>query len=121
MGTQLDFVDQINGWLLVRKGVAYGSNPVDIYRTQDGGKTWEEVSAANAASGIPVGGIKTGMTFQNNGRGWVTGQQPTGAAIYYFSEDGGHGWDTKTIPVPKEYPSHYTTTYPPIFFNANDG
>ncbi len=113
---QIYFNDENNGWLLGLKGSAAGYNPVDIYRTDDGGKTWVAIS-----SNIPTIGPKNGIYFKNNSVGWVTGQQPTGKALYYLSKDGGQFWQTEGFQKDANIEGSFATTNHPIFVDKNIG
>jgi photosystem II stability/assembly factor-like uncharacterized protein len=97
---RLVFVDQHNGWLTVKISSAVGLSMV-IYRTNDGGVTWTEVSvpSANPGNGTP-GAIPVGctgeLTFTSALDGWVPATCPQGDQLF-SSRDGGRTWSQQTF------------------------
>ncbi len=119
------FVDPEHGWLLLATngGAGAGNEGIDIFRTNNGGQQWEKIatSGQQAASGIPGEGVKSGLTFQDQTNGWLTGST---AAIdhpwTYITHDGGRRWQEQALPlVPGLSNANYTTT-PPVF-SGSDG
>jgi photosystem II stability/assembly factor-like uncharacterized protein len=125
---QMTFVTNQNGWILVGRGVAAGSEGVDIYRTTDGGATWKLVSSANASNNpadptvLPFSGDKSGMSFVNATTGWVTGSEPATDFFYvYQTTDGGQTWHHQNLPLPSGVSDTIPSLYPPVFATAQDG
>jgi photosystem II stability/assembly factor-like uncharacterized protein len=70
------FYDEMHGWI--------GSNDSRLYRTQDGGETWEDLVIPNPNPGNTLSDI----FFANSNIGWaiiLTG-------LIYYTEDGGQTW-----------------------------
>lgn len=125
---QMTFVDAQHGWILVGRGVAAGSEAVDIYRTTDGGATWKLVSSANASNNpddpnvLPFSGSKSGMSFASATTGWVTGSEPAPDFIYlYQTTDGGQTWQHQDLPLPSGVSNLLTYVYPPFFADVQNG
>jgi len=128
----LKFLDPQYGWSLIGLGAAAGSEAVAIYRTTDGGDTWEQVSLTagipgqSTPSSLPFGCDKSGLGFVNPLTGWATGFCPGGPIFFYVSHDGGETWAPDMLPAPSGYPA---TLYsqcqcafnPPRFFSPQDG
>lgn len=122
---QIVFSNTQDGWLLVGKGAAAGSEAVDVLHTVDGGATWKLISAArytiqgNQPGTIPFGGDKTGISFVNPNTGWITGFSPAPFTWLYVTHDSGVTWQHQDIALPAS--AFGTTVFPPVFFNATDG
>lgn len=103
---QLSFTDPLHGWLLWDEGAAMGRNPVQVYRTTDGGAHWSLTAQSppmNSASsaGIPVGCDKTGITFASAAAGWMSSDCAVGlSGELLVSRDGGVTWEPQELPVP---------------------
>jgi photosystem II stability/assembly factor-like uncharacterized protein len=76
----LDFLDQQNGWVVVKLVSSSNFSIGKLYRTNDGGETWVEF---DSPMGEPV-------RFLDEKRGWIAGG-PAGDELY-CSEDGGKTW-----------------------------
>jgi photosystem II stability/assembly factor-like uncharacterized protein len=121
----INFVDDTHGWLAVSYGTAMGSEQVEIYQTINGGDTWTLVASSRqrTADGIPGGGIKTGLSFIDTNRGWLTGLWYGDTVWLYVTDDSGKTWKQQTIKVPSGYPTEggAVETQPPMFFGINTG
>jgi len=102
------------GWLVESLGIAMSQNPVRVYRSPDGGRSWS-LAARSArlpgdppsGSGLPLGCDKTGIAASPAGRGgqpgtgWITGFCPGSLAdAVLVSRDGGAHWASPTLPIP---------------------
>jgi photosystem II stability/assembly factor-like uncharacterized protein len=128
----LTFLNTQYGWTMIALGIGAGSEAVGIYRTSDGGDTWEQVSLTagipgqSTPSSLPFGCDKSGLTFATARTGWATGFCPGGPIFFFVSHDGGATWTRDTLPAPSGYPA---TLYsqcqcafnPPLFFSRLDG
>jgi photosystem II stability/assembly factor-like uncharacterized protein len=121
VSSQVNFINQDDGWLMLFGDVSAGSNPVEMYSTTDGGRTWVKLGS-DEQFGIPVNSIKTGMFFKNGLTGWVVGQPKTNGVVFlYKTVDGGKTWRVQNLPFPSEYKTSLITTQPPTFYNDRDG
>lgn len=125
---QLSFIDPQHGWLLAAVRPAGGAaEPVAVFRTADGGKTWAKVSAALFADTtppgrLPYGGQKSGIRFLDSSTGWVTGSVPlANLAWLYVTHDGGSTWQQQVLPMPSGLASARLSVLPPTFFSATEG
>jgi photosystem II stability/assembly factor-like uncharacterized protein len=104
--SQLSFTDPRDGWLLVNEGAAMGRNPVQVYRTTDGGAHWSLTAQSPAIdsdsdSGIPVVCDKTGITFASATAGWISSLCTVGlSGELLVSRDSGVTWEPQRLPVP---------------------
>lgn len=127
--TQITFVDSQHGWVLSKNPISAPAETVEIYSSTDGGKKWEQVSAANASSTdipppgqLPPGGTKTGLSFLDTMTGWITGSFPLiGYVFFYVTLDGGKTWNSQSFPFSSGQASMQIETRPPTFFTAKDG
>lgn len=102
----LNFVDEENGWALADLGVGAGSNAVAIYRTSDGGASWERMytndpNQENAGDTLPLGGIKSDLVSLDQNNAWVTGVVYAPGEVYlHRTTDGGRSWKPVNLPLP---------------------
>ncbi|HEY5902643.1 MAG TPA: hypothetical protein VIU39_08820, partial [Anaerolineales bacterium] len=95
------------GWAMVSLGVAAGSNAIAIYRTSDGGKTWEQTfsndpNVQGASDEIPLGGLKNLFFPLSTETAWVGGVIYSDATVYLFrTDDGGFHWKPVELPKPE--------------------
>lgn len=125
---QISFVDAQHGWLLASTQDDGGAaEPVSVFRTTDGGKTWSSVATALFADTtppgrLPYGGLKTGLYFLDSMTGWVTGTVfAPNLAWLYVTRDGGATWQEQTLPPTPGVPPARFTVLAPRFFSADDG
>src|SRR5258708_12936263 len=125
---QISFIDSQHGWILAAVRPPGGAaEPVSVFRTTDGGKTWVNVATAlfsdtTPAGRLPYGGQKSGMRFLNALTGWVTGSVSLpNLAWLYVTHDGGSTWHQQTLPMPPGMPSTQLSILSPTFFSAADG
>ncbi len=120
-GASLSFVDHADGFALVPFSSGGVPSP-RLYRTGDGGATWQVVSAP------PAGGR---LLFTSRSRGWLvtdpsrwagpTHSRPLGGGVLYRTTDGGRSWRRARLPVPARYRGHAATVGVPRFFGLRDG
>ena len=82
-----------------------GQAPLTIYRTMDGGLTWQRLADPYSGSNITSFTI-TGMVFANTSYGWVT-RDSNGVEAYaavQITEDGGATWTSLSLPEPADSP-----------------
>lgn len=109
-----------DGWLLMGGGVGAGQEPVALFATSSGGATWTQVAASDvAASGLPLGGIKGGLTFGDASAGWLAGSDYTTGRVWLFrTGDGGRHWAAQRVPPPKGGATAQLGTWAPVFFGT---
>jgi len=122
----LVFVSPSNGWMMSSLDVGVGSNAVAILQTIDGGQTWKQTYAndptqPNAASTLPHGGLKDGITAVDMKNAWVGGVVYAPGVVYlYQTQDGGQTWKQETVPIPSGYDQAQFETVGPQFLTAQD-
>jgi hypothetical protein len=105
----LTFIDSNTGWLVLKLQSSSNFSLGKLYRTVDGGASWQELS-------LPIG---EPVRFIDANRGWVAGGVQ-GNEIYATS-DGGATWQPQTI-IPVEKNIAGTTLIDlPVFDNQLEG
>ncbi|MDN5347571.1 MAG: hypothetical protein PWP65_1135 [Clostridia bacterium] len=120
------FLDENHGWILIDYGGVAGSHPAALFQTDDGGKTWTEIADTDLYSRetaeLPFGGIKIGISFRDRSNGWLPLYiGVTGGLKVLNTEDGGKTWKEQVLAVPKVLETMTFWPYPPLFFNDKDG
>ncbi len=123
-GGFIQFLDNMNGFVLSGEGSGMHKQAVQLYETSDGGATWT-LEYANDPSQpnntLPFGGLKYGMTFRDTSTGWVGGYIPVPGAVYlYKTMDSGVTWTQQALPLPPGTESADFRTVAPTFFGLND-
>jgi photosystem II stability/assembly factor-like uncharacterized protein len=83
----LDFVSPVIGWCVLDRATM-GQDPIGLWATRDGGKTWQPV---NLHHSLPVGYDKY-LGFSTASLGWVVTNTPGGRPPIYRTLDGGQHW-----------------------------
>lgn len=123
----LTFTDSDHGWLVTSYGVAMGSNWVDVYVTKDGGQSWQLAASGNPTSsrfsGLPLGGLKTGLGVANSKKAWLTGFSYADGVWLYNTGDGGQNWRPVKLPVDPTYSTEggSAPSWPPLFVDDHNG
>lgn len=102
--SNLTFIDRQHGWVMVHAGAGMMHDYMSLYRTVDGGRTWNQVVEAGGDQ-IQVC-PKTGMAFADSDHGWITrdcGGVMDGAFVD-VTVDGGRNWNSVPLPVPSSEP-----------------
>jgi len=120
----LVFTDPAHGWMLQDLGAAMEQNPVQLYRTSDGGRRWSLIAASprwnqagTSPSGLPIACDKTGIAFATPADGWLTSVcfSPSGAVL--ATHDGGAHWAPQPLPLTATgCSSGFCSASPPQFF-----
>ncbi len=123
-GAEIGFIDAQNGYVLENLGAGAGSNGVAIWTTQNGGKDYSRVFMHEPGydASLPLGGMKSGISFINLQNGWVTGSKPQDGFVWlYRSQDGGFTWAHQDLALPPLYENAQTRVYAPTFFDNQQG
>ena len=89
------FVDENYGWIITYRNTTEGKNAGYIYRTTDGGDTWEEQFATEAAL--------FNLHFIDRQTGWVVGDRRS----VFATTDGGETWQFITDGSNQRHKSSY--------------
>jgi photosystem II stability/assembly factor-like uncharacterized protein len=120
----LETLSEQYGWLLVTRGLGAGNEWVDLYHTDDGGASWSHLAWSNTEADpygtIPSGGLKTGASFSDPQKGWITGSAPIDLVYLFRSLDGGQTWQPYHLSLP-EGVAYSGPSSPPIFFDELQG
>ena len=125
---QISFIDPLHGWVLAAVRPPGGAaEPVGVFRTTDGGKTWANVATVLFADStppgrLPYGGQKSGMRFLDASTGWVTGTvSSSNLAWLYVTHDGGSTWHQQSLLMPPGVPTSQLLLLSPTFFSPVNG
>jgi len=105
----MDFAGPEHGWLLESQGAEMGHDPVQVYRTADGGATWSLLAA-----GLPAECDKSGMAFSSAGTGWITSDCVLGYQVL-VSPDAGAQWAPARLPLASSACRDGCTAFQPQF------
>jgi photosystem II stability/assembly factor-like uncharacterized protein len=116
----LQFVDEMNGWLMIYEESGMSHDYVTLYSSNDGGVLWEEILNPSDNSGLQSC-CKTGMVFIDTRMALTTfGQGPYERPFVEWTMDGGRTWIAKQLSLPDdpptELPSAYCDVHSPHFF-----
>ncbi len=132
------FVDALHGWFLATDhfpgydpGSAYIGKEIALYRTVDGGKTWQRIASGPATSQLPgtsddAYGIvpltaATRMQFVTATTGWLAGSSfhsdQSEFSWLYVTHDAGTIWHQVDI----SFPPQSLLLWSPRFFTQQDG
>lgn len=108
--SSLFFLNPTTGWLVAKAQSGSAHDAGDLYRTDDGGKTWQSLS-------IPIGDR---VRFHSLNTGWAAG----GAAnnLLYVTRDGGSTWQLQHFLPPAQHNTDVLVWIDlPTFFDASHG
>ncbi len=78
-------------------GYLSGQSPIfqpTIYKTDDGGETWQNISFLYEVNGVITEGAANDVFFINPYEGFIAGNLWTGEGAIAHSTDGGNSWNT---------------------------
>lgn len=106
------FTDNMHGWIMTQwGGQGMHRSPVHLFRTSDGGATWEELVNPYESSYLQ-GCTKTGMAFYGANYGMVTiANCPIDGIEVDWTSDGGETWEDLRLPPPDFAPDLFTMGY----------
>lgn len=109
------FIDDENGYVLCCGTPCIGQMSKFLFKTTDGGKTFQKVADISKIEGYP-----TGLSFSKIGKGYITcTYHGKDKAYLYYSGNKGKLWHTLTIKPPKNISYAYINAYPPCFIGKN--
>lgn len=132
------FVDGLHGWAFATDhfpgpdpGSVYIGGQIALYRTVDGGKSWQRIKSGPSTSqlsttsddayGIPPFAASARMQFVTSSTGWLIGTAyHSSASNYswlYVTHDGGNTWNKVAI----SFPAEALALWPPTFFTEQEG
>ncbi|MFV1857986.1 MAG: WD40/YVTN/BNR-like repeat-containing protein [Anaerolineales bacterium] len=97
----LEFTGPQQGWMLQEVESGLGSQLVALFRTIDGGESWQEIINPYESEDLQSC-FKTGISFFETEIGWVTYdcQGNYVEAFLDVSSDGGETWEEGQLPLP---------------------
>jgi len=100
--SHLQFIDETNGWLMAHVGAGMNHDYLAIYRTQDGGSSWQRIIDPYTDSSGMMSCQKNALFFTDTQTGWLTGSCNGVAAgvLIFRSLDGGMSWERVILPDP---------------------
>ena len=122
----LVFINASNGWMMANLSAGMGSNAVAVFQTTNGGATWKQTyindpNQPGAATTLPLGGLKDGVTPIDMNNAWVGGITYAPGVIYlYQTQDGGKTWKLQPVQIPSGYDQAQFETTGPQFVSAQD-
>lgn len=127
--SHLQFVNGQMGWLMVHVGVGMNHDYIILYRSNNGGLTWDRLLDPYTDSSGIMSCSKTGLLFTDKTQGWLTGDcHGVAAGVQLFkSSDGGATWALVTLPDPTNAPGLFSNfeaacgSYDPFFFSNELG
>ncbi|WP_240951518.1 YCF48-related protein [Caldanaerobacter subterraneus] len=120
----LQFMTPEEGWLLTTvNGVGMQINY--LLKTDDGGKTWENVNVTGEKNydGIYSAANSSNMKFYNKNNGWISISNNLGPdPLLFRTTDGGKSWRKIELSVPKVYKDYYlSSANVPVFTDSKNG
>ena len=99
------FISDLVGWVSIRKATSSNFSTGEIFKTVDGGKTWQ-------MNDMPSG---EDFTFMEENNGWTVNMPEQ---KLYNTVDGGLTWNESKIPISKPVDSRVSYNIP-IFINGD--
>ena len=113
----LDFTSPLDGWILSLSWPGAGQMAKAVFRTEDGGRTWQQVNCSCnlSSTSLPGDSYPDGIAFDGM-RGVVTALYHGDPFVWlYGTSDGGQTFQRVQLAVPKPYKNTYANPYPPVF------
>ncbi|HLR68479.1 MAG TPA: sialidase family protein [Virgibacillus sp.] len=110
----LDFVSENNGFLILTGGRTMSWEGNMIFKTNDGGTTWDEVGNVPLERQVTSGGfINEKLGFVSFGA--ISRNSNPEVPDLYRTADGGKTWTQVEVPIPTEYKGIFTVAEIPTF------
>jgi len=106
----LSFIDPQRGWLLLRLPSSSNSSRGALFRTENGGRSWEGLATP------PIAGQ---IRFVSKQDGWLVGG-PSGGTLF-VTRDGGRSWSEVELTGNRESAAQHILYSLPHFTTASDG
>ncbi|SNX52931.1 hypothetical protein [Thermoanaerobacterium sp. RBIITD] len=123
--SKIQFVSPQVGWLLAVSDSAASQQIKYLFKTDNGGKSWDKanVTSNGSYSGLPNVGTSTDMIFYGADSGWISVSNPLSSdLILYKTSNSGKTWSKVVLPVPLKYASYCVLQASvPIFSNNKNG
>lgn len=131
VGMQLQFIDAVQGWLVVIRAAGMSQLNFAIFRTGDGGLHWSEVlsesspagagPAPKIGGGLPTCDCNQSYTFVTPEVAWAGACTPclfgSGQPILFRTGNGGHTWRPYPLILPRGIRPGAAATEAPTFFS----
>ncbi|MCM3715342.1 stalk domain-containing protein [Alkalihalobacillus oceani] len=111
MAVDFTFLNDQEGWLLTVGDAAMMKSEKRVFRTIDGGETWELLSSNTdylesdeaTRNALSLTGTANGIIFSDAEHGWVSLDNPVSdELLFYQTVDGGKSWSPVELNVPEE-------------------
>jgi len=110
----LDFVSETHGFVILTGGRTMSWEGNLIFRTNDGGSTWEEIGNVPTNRQLTSAGfIDENLGFASFGS--ITINENPAVPDLYRTTDGGETWSRVEVPIPVEYEGIFTVAESPTF------
>ncbi|GMK40511.1 hypothetical protein PCCS19_35670 [Paenibacillus sp. CCS19] len=116
------FLNDQLGWKATYSFYGMHREDMVLSKTVDGGSTWLEIARSDNADSVLPGGVKSGIVFLNESRGWITTNAPwDGTVGLFITNDGGQSWKEQALEVPADFEQSQLFVYPPLFLSTEEG
>ena len=107
---QIGFSDTQNGWMLVHMGVGMMHDYVSIWKTSDGGASWNVVVDPDKDN-LPMSCYKNSLWFRDPQHGFLAGScgGVQKGLFMYATADGGATWQALNLPAPAGHADLFTS------------
>ncbi|HEY2292541.1 MAG TPA: YCF48-related protein, partial [Thermoanaerobaculia bacterium] len=109
-GASLSFVNEKTGYLMLRLPSSSNLSRGALFRTADGGRTWQP---------LPVPPIGDHIRFASEQNGWLAGG-PAGSDLF-VTRDAGRSWTAVSVAPPTRVPQARLVYLLPAFDNDREG
>lgn len=118
----ISFINKEDGWLMVAPQHGMSTEPGVLYRTEDGGATWQVLASTYASSGTPTLPFNGDISFTGLQNGWLVGSQAsTSPKLLFRTTDGGSHWSKVSFPIAKGLSGDEASVIAPPAFSGDHG